>query len=74
MNLHNSVDQYILSTMHLAQSYQHTILINAPLQVLVAQESRWVIVKGDNGFARIFDYQMGTFQEKLDHGGGMYIS
>ena len=40
-NLCDSVDQYVLPTMHLAQSYHHTILINAPLQVSVARESGW---------------------------------
>ena len=73
-NLCDSVDRYVLPTMHLAQSYHHTILINAPLQVSVAWESGWVVVGGDDGFARVFDYQTGTFQEKLDHGSGTYVS
>ena len=72
-NLRDSVNQYVLPTLHLAQSYHHTILINAPLQVSVAQESGWVIVGGDDGFVQVFDYQMGTFREKLDHGSG-YVS
>ena len=74
MNLHDGVNRYVLPTMHLAQSYHHIILINAPLQVSVAQESGWVVVGGDNGFVQVFDYQMGTFREKLDHGSGTYIS
>ena len=73
-NLHDGVDQYVLPTMHLAQSYHHTIFINAPLQVLVAQECGWVVVGGDDGFMRVFDYQTGTFRGKLDHGSGMYVS
>ena len=73
-NLRDSVDQYVLPTMHPAQSYHHTILINAPLQFSVARESGWVVVGGDNGFMQVFDYQTGTFQEKLDHGSGMYVS
>jgi len=56
MNLRDSVDQYVPPTMHLAQSYHHMILINAPLQVSVARESEWVVVGGDNGFVWVFDY------------------
>ena len=73
-NLRDGVNRYVLPTMHLAQSYRHTILINAPLQVSVARESGWVVVGGDDGFAQVFDYQTGTFREKLDHGSGMYVS
>ena len=69
-NLRDSVDRFSLPTMHRAQSYSHTILVNVPLQISVARESGWVIVGGDNGFARVFDYQNGVFQEKLDHGNG----
>ncbi|KIK74302.1 hypothetical protein PAXRUDRAFT_20010 [Paxillus rubicundulus Ve08.2h10] len=56
--------------MHCVQSYHHTILVNVPLQISVTREAGWVIVGGggDNGFAQIFDYQTGAFQEKLDHG------
>ena len=36
----------------------------------VAQESGMVIVRGDSGFARIFDYHMGALRDKLEHGGG----
>ncbi|KAG6372572.1 WD40-repeat-containing domain protein [Boletus reticuloceps] len=67
-NLRDGVDRYSLPTMHRAQSYQHTILVNVPFQISVVQESGWVIVGGDNGFARVFDYQTGTFREKLNHG------
>jgi hypothetical protein len=69
-NLQDDVDRYSLPTMHRAQSYSHTILVNVPLQISVARESGWVIVGGDNGFARVFDYQTGVFWEKLDHGNG----
>ena len=69
-----STDMYVLPTMHLAQSYHHTILINAPLQVSVARESGWVVVGGDDGFTWVFDYQTGTFREKLEHGSDMYVS
>ncbi|KAG6381506.1 WD40-repeat-containing domain protein [Boletus reticuloceps] len=67
-NLRDGVDRYALPTMHRAQSYHHTILTNVPFQISVTRESGWVVVGGDNGFARIFDYQLGTFREKLDHG------
>jgi hypothetical protein len=73
-NLRDGVDRYVLPTMYLAQSYHHTILINAPLQVSVARESGWVVVGGDDGFAWVFDYQLGTFREKLEHGSSMYVS
>jgi hypothetical protein len=73
-NLRDGVDKYVLPQMHCVQSYHHTILVNVPLQISVAQEAGRVIVGGDNGFARIFDYQTGAFQEKLDHGSGMYGS
>ena len=69
-NLRDGVNRYSLPTMHRAQSYNHTILVNVPLQVSVARESGWVIVGGDNGSARVFDYQTGAFREKLDHGSG----
>ncbi|KIJ09594.1 hypothetical protein PAXINDRAFT_48030, partial [Paxillus involutus ATCC 200175] len=67
-NLRDGVDKYVLPQMHCAQSYHHTILVNVPLQISVAREAGQVIVGGDNGFARIFDYQTGAFWEKLDHG------
>ncbi|KIJ58633.1 hypothetical protein HYDPIDRAFT_48510, partial [Hydnomerulius pinastri MD-312] len=67
-NLRDGVDKYVWPTMHRAQSYHHTILVNVPLQISVAREAGWVIIGGDNGFARIFDYQTGVFREKLDHG------
>ena len=69
-NLQDGVDRYSLPIMHRAQSYNHTILVNVPLQISIARESGWVIVGGDNGFARVFDYQTGAFREKLDHGSG----
>ncbi|KAF9222177.1 hypothetical protein BS17DRAFT_681037, partial [Gyrodon lividus] len=67
-NLRDGVNKYVLPQMHCTQSYRHTILVNVPLQISVAWEAGWVVVGGDNGFAQIFDYKMGAFQEKLDHG------
>ncbi|KIJ18810.1 hypothetical protein PAXINDRAFT_9040 [Paxillus involutus ATCC 200175] len=58
--------------MHCTQSYHHTILVNVPLQISVAQEAGRVIVGRDNGFARIFNYRTGAFREKLDHGSGIW--
>ncbi|KAF9220243.1 hypothetical protein BS17DRAFT_681207, partial [Gyrodon lividus] len=66
-NLRDGIDKYVLLQMHCVQSYHHTILVNVPLQMSVTQEAGWVIVGGDNGFTQIFEYQMGAFQEKLDH-------
>ena len=54
------------------QSYNHAIVVNVPLQVSVVREAGWIIVGGNNGFVRIFDYQTGVFCDKLDHGGGEY--
>ncbi|KAF8835205.1 WD40 repeat-like protein [Paxillus ammoniavirescens] len=73
-NLRDGVDKYVLPQMHCVQSYHHTILVNVLLQISVAREVGRVILGGDNGFARIFDYQTGAFWEKLDHGSGMYGS
>jgi hypothetical protein len=46
-------------------------MVNVPVQISVAHDAGWVIVGGDDGFARIFDYQTGAFREKLDHGDGV---
>ncbi|KIK76288.1 hypothetical protein PAXRUDRAFT_170391 [Paxillus rubicundulus Ve08.2h10] len=71
-NLHNGVNKYALPTMHCAQSFHHTILKNVPLQITVAREAGWMVVGGDNGFARIFNYQMGAFLGQLGHSTGMH--
>ncbi|KAF8833275.1 hypothetical protein BDN67DRAFT_917324 [Paxillus ammoniavirescens] len=71
-NLHDGVDKYALPTMHRAQSFHHTILKNVPLQIAVAREAGWMVVGGDNGFARIFDYQTGAFRGQLDHSTGVH--
>ncbi|KIK73991.1 hypothetical protein PAXRUDRAFT_176947, partial [Paxillus rubicundulus Ve08.2h10] len=71
-NLRDGVNKYALPTMHRAQSFHHTILNNVPLQIIVAHEAGWMVVGGNNGFARIFDYQTGAFRGKLDHSTGMH--
>jgi len=70
-NLCDGVDHYSLPTMHRSQTYHHTILVNIPLQISVARKLGWVRVGGDNGFARVFNYQTGAFHEKLNHGSGV---
>ncbi|KIK77645.1 hypothetical protein PAXRUDRAFT_103392, partial [Paxillus rubicundulus Ve08.2h10] len=66
-NLHDGVDKYSLPTMHCAQSFHHTILKNVLLQIAVAREAGWMVVGGNNGFARIFHYQTGAFWGQLEH-------
>ncbi|KAI9455841.1 WD40-repeat-containing domain protein [Boletus coccyginus] len=67
-NLRNGVDKYTVPTLHRSQSYPHNVLVNVPLQISVARQTGMVLVGGDNGFARIFDYHTGAFLDKLDHG------
>ncbi|KAG2094394.1 uncharacterized protein F5147DRAFT_778998 [Suillus discolor] len=49
-------------------SYNHVILCNVPLQISIAREAGLVFVGGDDGFARVFDYNTGAYRGQLTHG------
>ncbi|KAG1844686.1 WD40-repeat-containing domain protein, partial [Suillus subluteus] len=67
-NLKDGVDKYAIPTLQRVQSYSCVILDNIPLQISVARQSGLIIVGGDDGFARIFDYISGVYKGQLAHG------
>ena len=69
-NLVNGIDQYAIPTMERLQTFSHTILRNVPLQVTVARDGQWIVLGGDDGFARIYDRWSGQFLRRLEHGRG----
>ncbi|KAG2740868.1 WD40 repeat-like protein [Suillus brevipes Sb2] len=67
-NLKDGVDKYAVPTLQRVQSYSHVILRNVPLQISVARQAGLIFVGGDDGFARIFDYNTGIYRGQLPHG------
>jgi len=67
-NLVNGVDQYIVPTMECVKTFPYTITQNYIMQVAVVKETGWIVLGGDNGFARIHDSRTGNFLQRLDHG------
>lgn len=74
-NLINGVDLYAIPNMERHQTFPHAILHNVPLQIAVTHEGQWMVLGGDNGFARVYDRWTGQFLHRLDHGteGGKLI-
>jgi hypothetical protein len=66
-NLLDGLDQYTLPTMELARHYPYTIKSNFLMQIATTNQGRWVIVGGDDGFARVFDRSDGTLMQNLEH-------
>ncbi|KAG1717326.1 WD40-repeat-containing domain protein, partial [Suillus occidentalis] len=67
-NLKDGVDKYTVPTFQRVQSYSHVILCNVPLQISVARQAGLIFVGGDDGFARVFDYNTGIYRGQLAHG------
>jgi hypothetical protein len=67
-NLVNGVDQYTFPTLERVQTFHHNIVHNYPLQVATLQQAAFIVVGGDNGFARVFEHRNGQLFAQLKHG------
>ena len=67
-NLVDGVDQYTFPTLERVQTFHHNIVHNYPLQVATLQQAAFIVVGGDNGFARIFERRNGQLFAQLKHG------
>lgn len=70
-NLASGVDQYTFPALERVQSFPQIILRNLPMQVSAIPGNEWVVVGGDDGFARIFDQHTGQLIDRIHHADGM---
>jgi hypothetical protein len=67
-NLVNGVDQYTFPTLERVNTFCHNIVHNYPLQVATLQQVAFIVVRDDNGFARVFERRNGQLFAQLKHG------
>jgi WD40 repeat protein len=70
MNLDDGVDLYSVPTMQLIKTYSHGNVNNAIFKVSFVDKS-WLVSGGQDGFARLYDWQSGQFLQRLEHSSGM---
>ncbi|THH06092.1 hypothetical protein EW146_g9717 [Bondarzewia mesenterica] len=69
-NLLSGVDEYSFPSMERLQMFSHPVLRNFPLQVCNVQDGLegWVVVGGDDGYARVFSQRTGQLLMTRPHG------
>ena len=69
-NLRDGIDLYSLPPSQPLRTFKHNITRNVPLVISSAFDGRITIVGSDNGYARMYDPQMGMMTGVLQHGNG----